>query len=263
MAEETQRRFISRIRQSLGRPEEVCSQPPDLFPDVPDPESRLILENIENRKREDRMGLLETLIREAAPLNLNVIPVEDSVAAAKSIEKLVLEKEPEWGGEKRVVAWKHPLIQGMRLDERLSPLGIPVHVTDSVGGENDPSTLKLKRGNIREQVIASFIGVTAADYCVASTATLVMKTRPGQARSVSLVPSIHVAVIGLHQIVADLKEFYTLLKWDPAEREEGLTTCMTLISGPSKTGDIELVMVHGAHGPRELYLYVMTGEHSG
>jgi L-lactate dehydrogenase complex protein LldG len=37
-----------------------------------------------------------------------------------------------------------------------------------------------------------------------------------------------------------------------------LTNCLTLISGPSKTADIELTMVHGAHGPREVYLYVIT-----
>ena len=251
MTEEPQRRFISRIRQSLGRSEEAPNPPLDLFSDAPDPGARLILEKIKDRNREDRMLLLEYLIREA---------VQDSAAAAESIEKLVLEKEPEWGGEKRVVAWKHPLIQGMGLDARLGPWGIPVHVTDLAGTGNDTSALKLERSKIREQVAGSFIGVTSADYCVASTATLVMKTRPGHARSVSLVPSIHVAVIELHQIVADLKELYTLLKWDPAEREEGLTNCMTLISGPSKTGDIELVMVHGAHGPRELFLYVITGE---
>jgi L-lactate dehydrogenase complex protein LldG len=34
---------------------------------------------------------------------------------------------------------------------------------------------------------------------------------------------------------------------------------MTFISGPSKTADIEATMVHGAHGPREVYIYVITG----
>ncbi len=95
---------------------------------------------------------------------------------------------------------------------------------------------------------------------MADTATLVMRTRPGQARAVSLLPSIHVAVIGLDQIIADLKELYALLKWDPQERQEGLTNCMTFISGPSKTADIEATMVHGAHGPREVLVYVITAQ---
>ena len=86
-----------------------------------------------------------------------------------------------------------------------------------------------------------------------------MRTRPGQARSVSLLPLIHVAVIHRDQIIADLKELYALLKWDPEHQKEGLTNCMTFISGPSKTADIEATMVHGAHGPREVYIFVISG----
>ena len=93
---------------------------------------------------------------------------------------------------------------------------------------------------------------------MADSATMVMRTRSGQARTVSLLPSIHVAVIEFGQIIADLKELYALLKWDPHTCKEGLTNCMTFISGPSKTADIEATMVHGAHGPREVHLFVVT-----
>jgi L-lactate dehydrogenase complex protein LldG len=117
-----------------------------------------------------------------------------------------------------------------------------------------------KAENLRQQVFDSYIGVTAADFCMADTATLVMRIRAGQARSVSLVPAIHIAVIELDQIIADLKELQILLKWDPQERKEGLTNCMTFISGPSKTADIEATMVRGAHGPREVYIFVITTE---
>jgi L-lactate dehydrogenase complex protein LldG len=98
------------------------------------------------------------------------------------------------------------------------------------------------------------------DFCLAENATLVLKTRPSQARAVSLVPSIHVAVIRLDQLLSNLGELNAALMRDPGQRPEGLTNCMTLITGPSKTADIELVMVHGAHGPRELHIYVITGE---
>jgi L-lactate dehydrogenase complex protein LldG len=86
-----------------------------------------------------------------------------------------------------------------------------------------------------------------------------MRDQPGRARSVSLLPLIHVAVIELRQVVSDLKELYTLLNQDPREKASGLSNCLTCITGPSKTGDIELVMVHGAHGPRERHLFVITG----
>jgi L-lactate dehydrogenase complex protein LldG len=108
-------------------------------------------------------------------------------------------------------------------------------------------------------MIESFIGLTSADFCMADTATLVLRNRPGQPRSVALVPSIHVAVIALDQILADMKELFALLRWDERFRAEGLSNYMSFISGPSKTADIEATMVHGAHGPREVHLFVITG----
>ena len=66
-------------------------------------------------------------------------------------------------------------------------------------------------------------------------------------------------MIRLDQILVDLKELYTLLKWDPRQRAEGLTNGPTYITGPSKTADIEATMVHGAHGPREVHIFVVTG----
>lgn len=85
-----------------------------------------------------------------------------------------------------------------------------------------------------------------------------MKTVPGRDRSVSLLPSIHVAVIELNQIIRSLPERYAHLTDEGRPPTRRLTNCLTLISGPSKTADIELTMVHGAHGPREVYLYVIT-----
>jgi len=95
---------------------------------------------------------------------------------------------------------------------------------------------------------------------MADTATLVLRNRPGQPRSVALVPSIHIAVITLDQIISDMKELFALLRWDDRFRSEGLSNYMAFISGPSKTADIEATMVHGAHGPREVYLYVVSGK---
>lgn len=74
--------------------------------------------------------------------------------------------------------------------------------------------------------------------------------------AVSLVPSVHVAVIKASQILSDFVSFYAMLEQQQSDPET-LTRRMTLISGPSKTGDIELVMVHGAHGPRALHLVVI------
>jgi L-lactate dehydrogenase complex protein LldG len=245
----SQEEFIHKIKIALGKPIAESQRNVDFFKSDMSDETRGILERIKNRTPEERKKLLATLIEAAGPINLKVISCEDINSVTAAIADLVRDKDPEWGAKKSVVAWQHPLIENLNLPEALSPQDVTVFFTDLKETES---------GNLRQHVIDSYIGITAADFCMADSATMVMRTRPGQARSVSLVPSIHVAVIELNQIIADLKELYALLKWDPQESKEGLTNCMTFISGPSKTADIEATMVHGAHGPRQVHVYVIT-----
>ena len=243
-----QEEFINRIKVALGKPMAPSQRNVDLFKSEMSDETRAILERLKDRKPAERKKLLAILIEAAGPINLKVISCEDVNSVTAGIVDLVRDKNPEWGHKKSVVAWQHPLIENLNLPAALSQQDVDVFFTDSN---------ELKGENLRRHVIDSYIGITAADFCMADTATLVMRTRAGQARSVSLVPAIHIAVIELNQIIADLKELYALLKWDPQAKKEGLTNCMTFISGPSKTADIEATMVHGAHGPREVHVFVI------
>jgi len=247
MSTANQQEFINRIRMALGGPFAESRQEADLFSSEMSAEARAILERVKNRSAADREKLLKTLIEAAGPVNLKVIPCDDIGAVTAGIVALVRDKEPEWGSTKSVAVWQHPLIESLNLPDALSGQKVPVVFADLQKTDAD---------SLRRRISESYIGITSADFCMADTATLVMRTRAGQARSVSLLPSIHVAVIEIERMIADLKELYALLKWDPQERFEGLTNCMTFISGPSKTADIEATMVHGAHGPREMYVFV-------
>jgi L-lactate dehydrogenase complex protein LldG len=249
MSQAIQEEFINRIKRALGKPMAPSQRTADLFKNEMSDETRAILERLENRTPAERKMLLTTLIENAGPINLKVISCEDLNSVTAAIVDLVRDKDPEWGHKKSVVAWQHPLIENLNLPAALSEQNVDMFFTDSKEPEEE---------NLRRQIIDSYIGITAADFCMADTATLVMRTRAGQARSVSLVPAIHIAVIELDQIIADLKELYALLKWDPQVKAEGLTNCMTFISGPSKTADIEATMVHGAHGPREVHVFVIS-----
>ena len=242
--------FIRTIRRALDRDDSVPRSLDGMIPNEPDADSLRLLETIAGRGRSSHLALLDRLIEAGQRVNVSILTAEDAPAAASVITKIAAEKSAEWGDRKVVVAWDHPLVTSMALSTCLAPLDIPVYFPD--GGADGAQAY-------RRHAEKAFIGVTAADYCIAETATLTMKTRPGQPRCVSLLPSIHIAVIWLDQVIANLKELYTLLKWNPAERAEGITRCMTLITGPSKTADIEATLVHGAHGPRELFLLVLTG----
>ena len=244
-----QTHFLQKIRSALGQPTAAGRNFHDVFSDDRGEASGL-LNRIKSRSALDRKLLMDLLIQEGCLLNLKVIPVPTVADVAQAISELAQERAPEWSEAKSLVAWRHPLIDSLNLPERLKDQDIPVYVSDS-----EPADA----GLFRLRVQTAMIGVTAADYCIAESASLVLKTRPGQPRMVSLLPSIHVAVITEDQLLQSLAECYALVKRDPDAEKEGMTCCMTLISGPSKTADIEAVMVHGAHGPREMIIYVIAG----
>ena len=95
-------------------------------------------------------------------------------------------------------------------------------------------------------------GVTDVDYGVAETGTLVIRHRPEHGRLLSLVPFVHVAVVEPRQFVPDLIDLFAALKAD------GTGSGVTMISGPSKTADIEMNTVTGVHGPNVVKAYVLA-----
>ena len=245
--------FIENVKRALNRkgPGERFLE--DIIQNEPDADDSKLLDKIAGRDTTSHLALLEKLIEAGKLVNVDVIAEKDAASAAVSISKIAADKSAEWGDEKVVVAWDHPIVTSLALSTRLGPLDIPIYFADPEPGTAD------RQEAFRKHAEGAFIGITSADYCIAETATLTMKTRPGQPRGASLLPSIHIAVIRLEQILTNLNELYTMLKWDPLEQTEGMTHCMTFITGPSKTADIEATLVHGAHGPRELTIFVLTG----
>ena len=253
--ERHQQQFMDRVRKALGGGRKIGKNAPSEEQGAK--HYAALLEKVHTRTDAEKRDLLDRLIAEGKPLNLSVSPVRDTAEAAEAIRRIVRDSPPEWGNEKRIATWRHPLVDALDLPRVLAEENVPVI---SIAFPEEPKGHgEDRREALREAVEGAYIGVTSADFCIADTATLVLRARPGQGRTVSLVPSIHIAVITLSQLLAELGELYALLKWDEKERLEGLTNCMTLISGPSKTADIEATMVHGAHGPRELHLFVITG----
>ena len=254
-----QEAFLTTIKSALGHSSHPRRGGEGLFTSEFTIEIGEIIHRVKNRSKNEQHQLLDQLVESAKPIHLNIIPLKDTAAVGAAIAGFVKAKEPEWGNLKSVAAWKHPLLDRLSLPAALAAQKVPLYFTDLENIAAVKISKKRERERLRQRIIDSYIGVTSADFCMADTATLVLRTRPGQARSVSLVPSIHIAVITLDQIIADLKELYALLKWDPEVKQSGLSNCMTFISGPSKTADVEATMVYGAHGPREVYIYVITG----
>jgi L-lactate dehydrogenase complex protein LldG len=100
--------------------------------------------------------------------------------------------------------------------------------------------------------VSADLGVSAVDYALADTGTLVLLARTGQARSISLLPPVHIAVVKAEQLLSSLDDLFPLLSL-----ESDLASAITFITGPSRTADIELTLVVGVHGPQELHVVLL------
>jgi L-lactate dehydrogenase complex protein LldG len=98
-------------------------------------------------------------------------------------------------------------------------------------------------------------GFTVARSGLAATGTLVVVPDANAPRTVSLVPPLHVALIHASTLHADLHAAVAAERW-----RDGMPTNLVMISGPSKTSDIQQTTAYGAHGPRALWVVVVTDD---
>ena len=105
----------------------------------------------------------------------------------------------------------------------------------------------------RQRLLECDLGFTGAQFGVAETGTLVLLSSEERHRVASLVPPVHVALLEARDILPALGDAL-----EAARRAQGgLPHVVTLITGPSRTGDIELTIVVGVHGPKELHVIVV------
>jgi L-lactate dehydrogenase complex protein LldG len=95
-------------------------------------------------------------------------------------------------------------------------------------------------------------GLSLARSAIAATGSLVLWTGPSEPRMLSLVPPVHFVLLDPAHIHADLDAVLRAEHWP-----DGLPTNALLISGPSKTADIQQTLAYGAHGPRELIVLLV------
>jgi L-lactate dehydrogenase complex protein LldG len=92
-------------------------------------------------------------------------------------------------------------------------------------------------------------GITECDALIAQTGSVVLTSRRGGGRAVSVLPPHHVVLARRDQLVPDLPTAFELLKM---EYGNNYPSMISFITGPSRTGDIERILVLGAHGPKKL-----------
>jgi L-lactate dehydrogenase complex protein LldG len=97
------------------------------------------------------------------------------------------------------------------------------------------------------------LGITGAFCAIAETGTLVVLSGASTPTATMLLPDTHVAVVSAARIVAGMEEAFALVR----DERDGLPRAVNLVSGPSRTGDIEQTIVLGAHGPYRVHILVV------
>lgn len=104
----------------------------------------------------------------------------------------------------------------------------------------------------RAEIFSYDVGVSAVQYAIAETGTLVLESEAERHRLVSLVPPAHIAIVEADKICLTLAEALARVN-----QGNNLSPTVTFITGPSRTADIELTLTIGVHGPQELYMIVI------
>jgi L-lactate dehydrogenase complex protein LldF len=144
-----------------------------------------------------------------------------------------------------LVSWDHPDLELVGLAGLAQEAGVK---TVKLAG--------LEREAFKAQVAWAAVGVTAADFAIADSGTLALLTAPGHERSLSLLPPAHIALVRADKVLPGMEDLIRALQDKDPEKFKGLT----LISGPSMTGDIEMLPVFGVHGPGKLFVIVWEAE---
>jgi L-lactate dehydrogenase complex protein LldG len=104
----------------------------------------------------------------------------------------------------------------------------------------------------RKAIAAVEVGITSADYALADTGSLVFFTESHESRLLSLLPPCHIAVIEKSRIVASLDDVFRRHPNPAAD-----SSAMVIVTGPSRTADIEMRLVRGVHGPGEIHVIIV------
>ena len=157
---------------------------------------------------------------------LTVVP--DVTAAHDAVEKLL--------DGQSAVASGHPFLQAC---------GIP----KIPGVTTNPEDL-------RNTCATAGAGITSAYCLLAETGTIVLRACPQEPRLLSLLPPVHIAVVALDRLLTNLDEMLSMTP-RPVDSD---SSAMVLITGPSRTGDIEQILVRGVHGPGAVHVVIVQGK---
>jgi L-lactate dehydrogenase complex protein LldG len=250
--------FIANISSRLGRTSPDATAPEHPFRGVPE-FYKLIEQTTEQKIQQfsDNWTALtgKVLVVEAAEAREKIGAWLQQVAAELKVQQ--------------VSRWDHAGLIALGLDEALAASGIevvpwkltpdsaegPSETIAAASGDADVSNWA-GRSKLLRRTERCQLGIVWPDYAVANTSSLVLQCSPEQGRSVSLLTDILFAVFRADQLVTRMGEAFKQVtdgKLDAGQYPSSLN----LITGPSRSADIENDLTIGIHGPGKVYAVII------
>ena len=215
--------FLNRVRQATVKGRSFRVTTPDSFPD------QLAYVGASPSP-------LLCIKRELESVGAKVYCVSGKTEVQDCLNRVLEKIKPQ-----SVLSWTHPVIDKYEIRSLLRKR----HVT--LCSPDDQDT---------DRRFKAEMGISSVDWAIAETGSLIVCSKPEQPTDVSLLPPIHLALVEEAQILPDIFDLFTLLT------PQGLPSNLGFITGPSKTGDIELKLTTGVHGPKELLVVLIESSPS-
>ncbi len=226
--------MLDRIRQALGRklaPPATSARPP--WEGLPPARLENVLPSVEPSQ------LLERFEEELRKVAGQTHRVSSRAELDSLLRDIILHASPA-----SAVLSRNPLFERLKLCESLRRDG----VTSSAWHPD----VKDSEAQFREDCFTAGVGVTGVDFALAETGSLVLTSHTEGSQLASLAPPQHVALYTRAQIVPSLDD--VLERLPRLAGGEGLDgRSVVLVTGTSRTADIEQILIRGVHGPRELH----------
>ena len=213
-----------------------------------------------NTAREEMLGKVRAALKRAADSSIAPIPSTARIAPrepgqpAQELDTFLAEAQ-KLGGQtrrlgiqtdlpaalrdlveaeaiKKATLWQTPELKMWCVEDALRLLGVEI----------------VSPYASNREVAECDLGVTTADFALAETGTLVLRSSVQQPRTTSLLPRVHLAIIRPAVLRADLHQVFDVVKGDGY---------FVFVTGPSRTSDIELTLTVGVHGPKALHVWVL------
>ena len=220
MTSESEDVVFERVRKALGRTGPMTTKP--VPPAIDEPIARLVYSDI---------GLAELFEKRATSMKMLVEAVRVDQLLPKTAEFLHENRS------KSVMLSATKLLEDLKAVEFLRAAGLQARSWREMSAD---------------EAYEFDAGMTDVDYAVAESGSLVIRHRPEHGRLLSLVPFVHIAVVQPRNLLPDMIDLFETLA------REGTGSGVTMISGPSKTADIEMNTVLGVHGPNVVKAFVLS-----